>query len=61
MSVTIKQFTGKDGKTYDILVLKNGEDDRYVLSFGVTKAKLILGHMKEIKKFVDDTESVLSV
>lgn len=35
-----------------VLVLKNAEDDRYPFTFGVKKAKLMLEHIEEIKKFV---------
>lgn len=35
-----------------VLVLKNGEDDRYPFTFGVKKAKLMIEHLEEIKKFV---------
>lgn len=35
-----------------VLVLKNSEDDRYPFTFGVKKAKLMLEHIEEIKKFV---------
>ena len=35
-----------------MLVLKQGEDDRFPFQFGLKKAKLILENIEEIKKFV---------
>jgi len=37
-----------------ILVIKRDENDKYPFSFGVSKAKLILGNLEEIKKFVEE-------
>ncbi len=37
-----------------VLILKRNEEDRYPFSFGVSKAKLILDHIEEIKKFVEE-------
>jgi len=37
-----------------ILVIKREEDDQYPFSFGLTKAKLILENIDEIKKFVEE-------
>ena len=34
------------------LVLKRTDDDRFPFSFGLSKAKLILEHLEDIKKFV---------
>lgn len=42
-----------------MLVLKNGEEDRYPFQFGLKKAKLVIEHIEDIKKFVaknDKTE-----
>ncbi len=39
-----------------IVILKRSEDDKYPFSFGVSKAKLILDNVSEIKKFVDETD-----
>jgi len=36
-----------------MLVLKQGEDDKFPFQFGLKKAKLIVEHIEEIKKFVD--------
>ena len=35
-----------------MLVLKNGEEDRYPFQFGLKKAKLVIEHIEDIKKFV---------
>jgi len=35
-----------------LLVLKNTAEDRYPFSFGIKKAKLIVEHFEDIKKFV---------
>ena len=40
-----------------ILILKRQEDDRYPFSFGVSKAKLILENIDEIKKFVAENDN----
>lgn len=37
-----------------ILVIKRDEDDKYPFSFGLSKAKLILENIEEIKKFVEE-------
>ncbi len=36
-----------------MLVLKNAEDDKFPFQFGVKKAKLMLAHIEDIKKFVE--------
>ena len=38
-----------------ILVIKRDEDDQYPFSFGLTKAKLIVENIEEIKKFVEES------
>lgn len=35
-----------------VLILKRDENDKYPFSFGLTKAKLILENLEEIRKFV---------
>lgn len=35
-----------------VLVIKRDENDKYPFSFGLTKARLILDNIEEIKKFV---------
>jgi hypothetical protein len=37
-----------------VIILKRDENDKYPFSFGITKAKLILDHIEDIKKFVSD-------
>jgi hypothetical protein len=37
-----------------LIVIKRSEDDQYPFSFGVSKAKLILENIEEIKKFVEE-------
>lgn len=36
-----------------LIVLKRTEEDRYAFSFGLSKAKLVLEHIEDIKKFVE--------
>ena len=36
-----------------IIVLKNNEEDKYPFQFGLKKARLILEHIEDIKKFVE--------
>jgi hypothetical protein len=49
MPVEYKEFKGNK-----IIVLKKGEDDQFPFSFGKSKAKLIVEHFEEIKKFVEE-------
>ncbi|MGE5197755.1 MAG: hypothetical protein ACM3IL_04550 [Deltaproteobacteria bacterium] len=37
-----------------LLILKRNADDKFPFSFGVSKAKLIVENIDEIKKFVDE-------
>lgn len=34
----------------------NGEDSKPVVSFGIKKAKAILDHVEELKKFVEEND-----
>ncbi len=36
-----------------MIVLKNSEDDKFPFQFGIKKAKLVLEHIEDIKKFVE--------
>jgi hypothetical protein len=45
------EFKGKA-----MLVIKRGEDEKFPFSFGMTKAKMILESIEEIKQFVKDNE-----
>jgi len=40
-----------------LIVMKRSEDDKYPFSFGLSKAKLILENIEEIKKFVEENTS----
>ncbi len=46
------EFKGKP-----TLVIRRNEEDKYPFSFGLSKAKLILENIEEIKKFVADNPS----
>lgn len=39
-----------------ILILKRNPEDRFPFSFGLGKARLIMEHLEEIKKFVEENE-----
>ena len=39
-----------------VLVLKRGEDEKFPFTFGVAKAKMILEHLEDIRKFVEENE-----
>jgi len=41
------EFKGKP-----VLIIKRDENDKYPFAFGLTKAKMILENLEEIKKFV---------
>ncbi len=45
------EFKGKP-----MLVLKRDQEDKYPFSFGLSKAKLVLENIEEIKKFVAENE-----
>lgn len=40
-----------------LLIIRRSEDDKYPFSFGVSKAKLIVENIEEIKKFVEENNS----
>ncbi len=40
-----------------VLVMKRNENDKYPFSFGLSKAKLVLEAIEDIKKFVEECES----
>jgi hypothetical protein len=40
-----------------LTITREENDDRYPFSFGFMKAKMILEHIDEIKKFVEEMES----
>ncbi|MFA6030221.1 MAG: hypothetical protein WC969_10230 [Elusimicrobiota bacterium] len=39
-----------------MIVLKRTPDDKYPFQFGVNKAKLVLEHVEDIRKFVDENQ-----
>lgn len=43
-----------DYKGKPVLILKRSEDDKYPFAFGLNKAKLIVEHLEDIKKFVQE-------
>ena len=43
------EFKGKP-----VIILRRSEDDKYPFTFGLTKARLILDHIEDIKKFVEE-------
>lgn len=43
-------------KGQPVLILKRNENDRYPFSFGMSKARLILEAIEEIKKFVQEND-----
>jgi len=49
MTVERSEFKGKP-----LIVLKRRDEDKFPFSFGLSKAKLILENIEEIKKFVDE-------
>lgn len=49
MPVRFEEYKGNP-----IIVLSRDEDDEYPFRFGVSKAKLILEHIKQIEDFVRD-------
>lgn len=49
-------FEKGEYKGKPIIILKRNTEDRFPFSFGISKAKLILEHIDEIKKFVDESE-----
>ena len=51
MIVEHTEFKGKP-----VLVLKRTEDEKFPFSFGLTKAKMMLDSIEEIKKFVAEND-----
>jgi hypothetical protein len=45
------EFKGKP-----VLIIRRSEDDKYPFTFGMSKAKLILENLEEIKRFVEDND-----
>lgn len=51
MIVERSEFKGKP-----VLIIKRSEDEKFPFSFGLTKARMILENIEEIKKFVEENE-----
>lgn len=47
----------KNWDGHPVVEFKQDEDDRFPFSFGVRKAKLILEHIIEIEKFVEENKN----
>ena len=43
------EFKGKP-----VLIIRRTEDDKYPFTFGMSKAKMILENIEEIKRFVEE-------
>jgi len=39
-----------------MIVLKRNEEDKYPFQFGVSKAKLVIEHIEDIRKFVEENQ-----
>lgn len=39
-----------------IIILRRSDEDRFPFSFGLSKARLIVENIEEIKKFVEDNK-----
>ncbi len=51
MTAERSEFKGRP-----MLVLKNDEEDKYPFSFGLSKARKIIDHIEDIKKFVEENQ-----
>ena len=49
-------FEEGEYKGNPMIVLKNTEEDSWPFQFGLKKAKLILEHVEDIKKFVEKND-----
>lgn len=47
--IELSEFKGNK-----VIILKRDANDKYPFSFGLSKAKLIMEHIGDIKKFVED-------
>jgi hypothetical protein len=50
-------FEISDYKGNKIIILKRDENDRYPFRFGLSKAKLILEHIEDIRTFVEENKA----
>ena len=51
MGAEITEFKGNK-----VLVLKRNPEDNWPFQFGISKAKLVLDHLDDIKRFVEENE-----
>ena len=49
MSVEFDEYNGNP-----VIILKRDKNDNYPFRFGVRKAQIILDHVEDIKKFVNE-------
>ncbi len=49
-------YEEQDYKGKPVVILKRSADDRFPFAFGLQKAKLIIEHYDEIKKFVEKND-----
>ena len=49
-------FETDEYKGNKLIVLKRNEDDKFAFRFGISKAKLILEHIEDIRKFVEENK-----
>lgn len=47
-------------KNKPVLILSTGEEDKYPLTFGISKARKILASLEEIKKFVAEEDAKIT-
>ena len=48
------EFKGKP-----VLVIERDENDKYPFAFGMSKAKMILENIEEIKRFVEENDKAV--
>ena len=49
-------FVVGEFKGNPVITLKQGEDDPYGFTFGLTKARLVLEHIEDIRKFYEENK-----
>jgi hypothetical protein len=49
----MSEVSESEYKGSPILVIKSTTEDKFPFQFGVKKAKLVLAHIEDIKKFVE--------
>jgi len=47
-------FELSEFKGNKVIVLKKDENDKYAFTFGIAKARMVVQHIEDIKKFVED-------